>query len=136
MNFTVQCTHVVCLGTKHDLCCTCVRAHPIIDPVLLFAFPECQVPGTDLEINPTLESLCLSMTEHALGGTTNHSTASSHTTQSQHGVIQRHPITLQRHLVLPNHSAVSPSASQSHCRVIKLLKCTSFILSNMMHYEG
>ncbi|XP_028856119.1 protein Smaug homolog 2 isoform X1 [Denticeps clupeoides] len=28
---------------------------------------ECQVPGTDLEINPTLESLCLSMTEHALG---------------------------------------------------------------------
>lgn len=29
---------------------------------------ECQVPGADLEINPTLESLCLSMTEHALGG--------------------------------------------------------------------
>ncbi|KAM8904641.1 protein Smaug homolog 2 isoform 2-T2 [Spinachia spinachia] len=28
---------------------------------------ECQVPGADLEINPTLESLCLSMTEHALG---------------------------------------------------------------------
>lgn len=30
--------------------------------------PECPLPGTDLEINPTLESLCLSMTEHALGG--------------------------------------------------------------------
>lgn len=30
--------------------------------------PECQFPGADLEINPTLESLCLSMTEHALGG--------------------------------------------------------------------
>lgn len=30
---------------------------------------ECQVPGADPEINPTLESLCLSMTEHALGGT-------------------------------------------------------------------
>ncbi|XP_053330144.1 protein Smaug homolog 2 isoform X2 [Spea bombifrons] len=28
--------------------------------------PDCQVPGTDLEINPRLESLCLSMTEHAL----------------------------------------------------------------------
>uniref|UniRef100_A0A8U8C315 Uncharacterized protein n=1 Tax=Geospiza parvula TaxID=87175 RepID=A0A8U8C315_GEOPR len=28
---------------------------------------ECPPPGTDLEINPTLESLCLSMTEHALG---------------------------------------------------------------------
>ncbi|KAM9326765.1 protein Smaug homolog 2 [Gastrophryne carolinensis] len=28
--------------------------------------PECQVPGADLEINPRLESLCLSMTEHAL----------------------------------------------------------------------
>lgn len=34
----------------------------------LFISPECQVPGADLEINPTLESLCLSMTEHALGG--------------------------------------------------------------------
>ena len=29
---------------------------------------DCPVPGPDLEINPTLESLCLSMTEHALGG--------------------------------------------------------------------
>ncbi|XP_018432449.1 PREDICTED: protein Smaug homolog 2 isoform X2 [Nanorana parkeri] len=28
--------------------------------------PDCQVPGADLEINPRLESLCLSMTEHAL----------------------------------------------------------------------
>ncbi|KAL4674774.1 hypothetical protein H8959_018708 [Pygathrix nigripes] len=28
---------------------------------------DCPVPGPDLEINPTLESLCLSMTEHALG---------------------------------------------------------------------
>ncbi|XP_031463000.1 protein Smaug homolog 2 isoform X4 [Phasianus colchicus] len=37
-------------------------------PQALLAFPqECPVPGTDLEINPTLESLCLSMTEHALG---------------------------------------------------------------------
>ncbi|XP_055051356.1 protein Smaug homolog 2 [Misgurnus anguillicaudatus] len=35
--------------------------------MLLFQQQECQVPGTDLEINPTLESLCLSMTEHALG---------------------------------------------------------------------
>lgn len=33
-----------------------------------FFFTECQVPGADPEINPTLESLCLSMTEHALGG--------------------------------------------------------------------
>ncbi|KAG8567515.1 hypothetical protein GDO81_013659 [Engystomops pustulosus] len=28
--------------------------------------PDCQVPVADLEINPRLESLCLSMTEHAL----------------------------------------------------------------------
>ncbi|XP_044523355.1 protein Smaug homolog 2 isoform X2 [Gracilinanus agilis] len=34
---------------------------------LLMFPPDCQVPGPDLEINPTLESLCLSMTEHALG---------------------------------------------------------------------
>lgn len=32
-------------------------------------FADClQVPGADLEINPRLESLCLSMTEHALEG--------------------------------------------------------------------
>uniref|UniRef100_A0A8D0L869 Sterile alpha motif domain containing 4B n=1 Tax=Sphenodon punctatus TaxID=8508 RepID=A0A8D0L869_SPHPU len=37
-------------------------------PQAILMFPqECQLPGTDLEINPTLESLCLSMTEHALG---------------------------------------------------------------------
>lgn len=36
--------------------------------VFLLPPPECQFPGADLEINPTLESLCLSMTEHALGG--------------------------------------------------------------------
>ncbi|KAM8953404.1 protein Smaug homolog 2 isoform 2-T2 [Pelodytes ibericus] len=28
--------------------------------------PDCHTPGADLEINPRLESLCLSMTEHAL----------------------------------------------------------------------
>ncbi|KPP63285.1 protein Smaug2-like [Scleropages formosus] len=42
--------------------------HTSPQTMLLFQQPECQVPGTDLEINPTLESLCLSMTEHALGG--------------------------------------------------------------------
>lgn len=36
--------------------------------MFLFFSTECQVPGADPEINPTLESLCLSMTEHALGG--------------------------------------------------------------------
>uniref|UniRef100_A0A4W4DPX8 SAM domain-containing protein n=1 Tax=Electrophorus electricus TaxID=8005 RepID=A0A4W4DPX8_ELEEL len=41
--------------------------HTSPQTMLLFQQPECQVPGTDLEINPTLESLCLSMTEHALG---------------------------------------------------------------------
>uniref|UniRef100_A0A8B9LCU9 Sterile alpha motif domain containing 4B n=1 Tax=Astyanax mexicanus TaxID=7994 RepID=A0A8B9LCU9_ASTMX len=46
--------------------------HTSPQTMLLFQQPECQVPGTgDLEINPTLESLCLSMTEHALGGMTN-----------------------------------------------------------------
>lgn len=30
--------------------------------------PDCLVPGSDLEINPTLKFLCLNMTEHALGG--------------------------------------------------------------------
>nr|XP_015196593.1 PREDICTED: protein Smaug homolog 2 isoform X1 [Lepisosteus oculatus]XP_015196594.1 PREDICTED: protein Smaug homolog 2 isoform X1 [Lepisosteus oculatus]XP_015196595.1 PREDICTED: protein Smaug homolog 2 isoform X1 [Lepisosteus oculatus]XP_015196596.1 PREDICTED: protein Smaug homolog 2 isoform X1 [Lepisosteus oculatus] len=41
--------------------------HTSPQTMLMFQQPECQVPGTDLEINPTLESLCLSMTEHALG---------------------------------------------------------------------
>ncbi|XP_033880465.2 protein Smaug homolog 2-like isoform X1 [Acipenser ruthenus] len=41
--------------------------HTSPQAMLMFQQPECQVPGTDLEINPTLESLCLSMTEHALG---------------------------------------------------------------------
>ncbi|KAJ8280683.1 hypothetical protein GJAV_G00057730 [Gymnothorax javanicus] len=42
--------------------------HTSPQAILMFQQPECQVPGTtDLEINPTLESLCLSMTEHALG---------------------------------------------------------------------
>ncbi|XP_069063027.1 protein Smaug homolog 2 isoform X2 [Pleurodeles waltl] len=40
--------------------------HTSPQAILMFP-PECQAPGTDLEINPTLESLCLSMTEHALG---------------------------------------------------------------------
>ncbi|KAI4880324.1 hypothetical protein NFI96_020525, partial [Prochilodus magdalenae] len=43
--------------------------HTSPQTMLLFQQQECQVPGADLEINPTLESLCLSMTEHALGGT-------------------------------------------------------------------
>ncbi|XP_033849744.3 protein Smaug homolog 2-like isoform X2 [Acipenser ruthenus] len=41
--------------------------HTSPQAMLMFQQPECQVPGTDLEISPTLESLCLSMTEHALG---------------------------------------------------------------------
>uniref|UniRef100_A0A3B3QHK0 Sterile alpha motif domain containing 4B n=1 Tax=Paramormyrops kingsleyae TaxID=1676925 RepID=A0A3B3QHK0_9TELE len=42
--------------------------HTSPQTMLLYQQSECQVAGTDLEINPTLESLCLSMTEHALGG--------------------------------------------------------------------
>lgn len=41
--------------------------HTSPQTMLLFQQQECQGPGADLEINPTLESLCLSMTEHALG---------------------------------------------------------------------
>uniref|UniRef100_G3RXL0 Sterile alpha motif domain containing 4B n=1 Tax=Gorilla gorilla gorilla TaxID=9595 RepID=G3RXL0_GORGO len=41
--------------------------HSSPQAILMFP-PDCPVPGPDLEINPTLESLCLSMTEHALGG--------------------------------------------------------------------
>ncbi|KAK7883123.1 hypothetical protein WMY93_029297 [Mugilogobius chulae] len=41
--------------------------HTSPQTMLMFQQQECQVPGPDLEINPTLESLCLSMTEHALG---------------------------------------------------------------------
>uniref|UniRef100_A0A3B4AC67 SAM domain-containing protein n=1 Tax=Periophthalmus magnuspinnatus TaxID=409849 RepID=A0A3B4AC67_9GOBI len=41
--------------------------HTSPQTMLMFQQQECQVPGADLEINPTLESLCLSMTEHALG---------------------------------------------------------------------
>ncbi|KAF6079325.1 sterile alpha motif domain containing 4B [Phyllostomus discolor] len=40
--------------------------HSSPQAILMFP-PDCPVPGPDLEINPTLESLCLSMTEHALG---------------------------------------------------------------------
>ncbi|XP_040035008.1 protein Smaug homolog 2 isoform X1 [Gasterosteus aculeatus] len=43
--------------------------HTSPQTMLMFQQQECQVPGADLEINPTLESLCLSMTEHALGET-------------------------------------------------------------------
>uniref|UniRef100_A0A4W5Q677 Sterile alpha motif domain containing 4B n=1 Tax=Hucho hucho TaxID=62062 RepID=A0A4W5Q677_9TELE len=46
--------------------------HTSPQTMLLFQQQECQVPGADLEINPTLESLCLSMTEHALGGESKH----------------------------------------------------------------
>ncbi|XP_064262254.1 protein Smaug homolog 2-like [Passer domesticus] len=43
------------------------RTHSLpVHSSALLAFPRCPPPGTDLEINPTLESLCLSMTEHAL----------------------------------------------------------------------
>ncbi|XP_046891445.1 protein Smaug homolog 2 isoform X2 [Hypomesus transpacificus] len=41
--------------------------HTSPQTMLLFQQQEFQGPGSDLEINPTLESLCLSMTEHALG---------------------------------------------------------------------
>lgn len=41
--------------------------HTSPQTMLMFQQQECQFPGADLEINPTLESLCLSMTEHALG---------------------------------------------------------------------
>ncbi|XP_072320422.1 protein Smaug homolog 2 [Eucyclogobius newberryi] len=41
--------------------------HTSPQTMLMFQQQECQLPGADLEINPTLESLCLSMTEHALG---------------------------------------------------------------------
>ncbi|XP_039572466.1 LOW QUALITY PROTEIN: protein Smaug homolog 2 [Passer montanus] len=40
---------------------------PISIPPFTADLHGCPPPGTDLEINPTLESLCLSMTEHALG---------------------------------------------------------------------
>uniref|UniRef100_A0A669E6C5 Sterile alpha motif domain containing 4B n=1 Tax=Oreochromis niloticus TaxID=8128 RepID=A0A669E6C5_ORENI len=48
--------------------------HTSPQTMLMFQQQECQVPGADLEINPTLESLCLSMTEHALGGKSRSST--------------------------------------------------------------
>ncbi|XP_077467820.1 protein Smaug homolog 2 [Stigmatopora argus] len=41
--------------------------HTSPQTMLMFQQQDCQLPGADLEINPTLESLCLSMTEHALG---------------------------------------------------------------------
>ncbi|KAM9318207.1 protein Smaug homolog 2 [Pholidichthys leucotaenia] len=41
--------------------------HTSPQTMLMFQQQECQVPGVDPEINSTLESLCLSMTEHALG---------------------------------------------------------------------
>uniref|UniRef100_A0A3B3UY19 Sterile alpha motif domain containing 4B n=1 Tax=Poecilia latipinna TaxID=48699 RepID=A0A3B3UY19_9TELE len=54
--------------------------HTSPQTMLMFQQQECQVPGSDLEINPTLESLCLSMTEHALGGKCLHHTLAIHAT--------------------------------------------------------
>uniref|UniRef100_A0A6I8PGV2 Protein Smaug homolog 1 n=1 Tax=Ornithorhynchus anatinus TaxID=9258 RepID=A0A6I8PGV2_ORNAN len=42
--------------------------HTSPQAVLMFQPPEFQVPVTEPDINNRLESLCLSMTEHALGG--------------------------------------------------------------------
>uniref|UniRef100_A0A671P132 SAM domain-containing protein n=1 Tax=Sinocyclocheilus anshuiensis TaxID=1608454 RepID=A0A671P132_9TELE len=92
--------------------------HTSPQTMLLFQQQECQVPGTDLEINPTLESLCLSMTEHALGGTTNQSSPSSRATQSQRADIPSHPITAYRHPVPPNHSTPSSYTTQKQHAVI------------------
>ncbi|KAL8168699.1 UNVERIFIED_CONTAM: hypothetical protein K2H54_012973, partial [Gekko kuhli] len=36
--------------------------------MLMFQQPEFQIPVAEPDINNRLESLCLSMTEHALGG--------------------------------------------------------------------
>ena len=58
--------------------CVCVLAF-LAEPVV--PSPECHVPGADLEINPTLESLCLSMTEHALGGEFYHRPSQPHAGQ-------------------------------------------------------
>ncbi|XP_067874917.1 protein Smaug homolog 1-like isoform X3 [Heterodontus francisci] len=41
--------------------------HTSPQAILMFQQPECHVPVTEPEINTRLESLCLSMTEHALG---------------------------------------------------------------------
>ncbi|XP_078287019.1 protein Smaug homolog 1 isoform X4 [Rhinoraja longicauda] len=41
--------------------------HTSPQAILMFQQAECQVPVTEPEINTRLESLCLSMTEHALG---------------------------------------------------------------------
>ncbi|XP_055519505.1 protein Smaug homolog 1-like isoform X1 [Leucoraja erinacea] len=41
--------------------------HTSPQAILMFQQSECQVPVTEPEINTRLESLCLSMTEHALG---------------------------------------------------------------------
>ncbi|KAJ8777808.1 hypothetical protein J1605_014161 [Eschrichtius robustus] len=52
-------------------CSSVRRTHSLpvhLSPRAILMFPpDCPVPGPDLEINPTLESLCLNMTEHALG---------------------------------------------------------------------
>lgn len=76
-----KCVHVSCALSLPPSCShsslslSPVPTHPVLclpgsalhlhSPL---SHPDCPVPGPDLEINPTLESLCLSMTEHALGG--------------------------------------------------------------------
>ncbi|XP_046719405.1 protein Smaug homolog 2 isoform X1 [Silurus meridionalis] len=55
-------------GTHPFFVSACRHTHTFfLSHLSWLLLPECAVPGTDLEINPTLESLCLSMTEHALG---------------------------------------------------------------------
>uniref|UniRef100_A0A4W3GY55 Sterile alpha motif domain containing 4B n=1 Tax=Callorhinchus milii TaxID=7868 RepID=A0A4W3GY55_CALMI len=52
-----------CVHRTHSL-----PVHTSPQAILMFQQSECQVPVTEPEINTRLESLCLSMTEHALGG--------------------------------------------------------------------
>uniref|UniRef100_A0A4W3H1T6 Sterile alpha motif domain containing 4B n=1 Tax=Callorhinchus milii TaxID=7868 RepID=A0A4W3H1T6_CALMI len=51
-----------CVHRTHSL-----PVHTSPQAILMFQQSECQVPVTEPEINTRLESLCLSMTEHALG---------------------------------------------------------------------
>ena len=71
-------------------------AEPVV--VVVVPSPECQVPGADLEINPTLESLCLSMTEHALGGEFYHRPGLPHTGHANNISNKEHTHTHALHL--------------------------------------
>lgn len=57
------------MQTSLGLLCVVYCCHLLKFTQFVYGFADLHVPVTEPDINNRLESLCLSMTEHALGGT-------------------------------------------------------------------